>query len=83
MQIRAWHIGEYGEIYAGISEDEVKAFLAGQIGQDEAAESLENCFEEIPSDALDREVEFEGRKTTLRKVSEQCQLPTQIATCYG
>jgi hypothetical protein len=82
MKIRAWHIGEYGEIYAAQSEEEVRNFLIGLIGETESKESIEDCFEELTPQELNQEVEFEGCKTTLRKVAEDCELPTQISTCY-
>jgi hypothetical protein len=88
--IRAWHIGEYNEIYAGRCDEEgIKLFLHELCGKDAAVDSIESLFEEIPQDALDVEIDWRDSggdtiRTTLRREAESYKtLPAQIGTTYN
>lgn len=89
--IRAWHIGEHGEIYAGRCDEEgIKQYLREICGEKDAADQIENCFEELPQEELDRERTMhcdetgKNYRTTLRKEAEEAgsALLTQISTLY-
>ena len=96
--IRAWHIGEYGEIYAGrCTDEEIKQWFREQISSNgdhsEADEQIAECFEEISQDEMDRERDWhsddvpdgesaDGR-SNYRKEAEGGALPCQISTQYN
>ena len=88
-KIRAWHIGEYGEVFAGYSVKEVKDFYRKMIGKaDEAAEAIASEFREIPKSKMDSPFKFnedgETVTTTWRKLARRAiSLPTQISTAYN
>lgn len=81
---RAWHIGEYGEIYVADSEGQVKDFLAKLVGEDEAAESISDCFEELGHTEMDTPIRMEDSEElyTLRNLAASCDEPMQICSCY-
>ena len=88
--IRAWHIGEYGEIFAGrCDEDGIKQFVREECGDKDGQEQIDALCKEIPQEELDVErdwVDSEGDqiRTTYRKEAEGCcELPMQISTTYN
>jgi len=86
MKGSAWHIGEYGEIYAAENEEAVKRLLAGMIGEREAAQSIADFFEELTESDLNKHVWNEdGTETeeTLRQLIDSLTGPMQISSCYG
>lgn len=83
--IRAWHIREDGEIYAGrCSEEEMKKWFEAEW------EGAADYMREVSPEAMDAEVELldeesgEKYKTTLRREAEEAgdSLPAWISTTY-
>jgi hypothetical protein len=87
--IRAWHIGEHGEIYAGrCDEGGMKKFMLELCGPKDGQESIDSLFEEIDQDEMDVErdwIDGDGKetRTTFRKEAEGEALPCQISTTYN
>ena len=85
--IRAWHIGKYGEIFAGrCTDEEMKQYFRKLISMS-ADEQIDECFEEISQEEMDVErdwIDEDGKetRTTFRKESESGALPRQISTDY-
>jgi hypothetical protein len=89
IPIRAWHIGEHGEVYAGrCGEVAIKRWYRKLVGnRDEADECIASCFEEIPASEMKRVQNWDsdGRKhrSSFLKEAELCvELPMQISTTY-
>jgi len=92
--IRAWHIGEHGEIFAGrCDEDGIKQFIRQECGDKDGQEQIDSLCEEIDQEEMDVERpwhfddapdgESEEGKSTYRKQAEECvSLPCQISTTY-
>lgn len=84
--IRVWQIGPDGtEYYAAHSEEEMKDWYRKTVGEEQAAEDMDD-FEEVHD--LDTVMPFDddGVKTTTtwRKLAEDCpELPAQISTGYN
>lgn len=82
--MRAWHIGEHGEIYAAESAEGAKQLMFALVGEEEATEFIESCFEELTARELDREgPDCEGNVTSWRKILATVTFPQQIGTTYG
>jgi hypothetical protein len=87
--IRAWHIGEHGEVFAGrCTEEEMKQWyrelVATSTEPDYGNECIAECFEELSPAELDAPIKFSHAMTTYRKEAEGCLgLPCQIATMYN
>ncbi len=89
-RIRAWHIGEPGEIFAGRCDERgIKRWFAKLIGDSaDAKEQIGSFFEEIDQEELGtiRPWNIDGKtvRTTYLKEAERCvELPMQIATTYN
>jgi len=89
--IRAWHIGEHGEVFAGrcgpVAIRNYYRKLCGNLA--EANEAIIICFEESPQSEMgivrkwgngDNGKNF---RSSYRREAEKCvELPMQIATTY-
>lgn len=85
--VRAWHIGEYGEIYGASSEEDVRNYFRKLVGNKEAEECFESEFLELSSEELDAVKDFnddgEIRQVSFRSLAlESVEWPTQISTTY-
>ncbi|MGC2232083.1 MAG: hypothetical protein WBA09_11305 [Candidatus Acidiferrum sp.] len=87
--IRAWHIGKYGEIFAGrCDEAGIKQYILDLTGEKDGRECIDSLFEEISQEEMDVErdwIDGEGNKTrtTYRKEADGGALPCQIGTTYN
>ena len=87
-EIHVYHIGEYGEVFAAHSEQEVKDYYRDLYSytQEEADKRFADEFREItdldtPFKMKDSDDGSEAM-TTWRKLAEDCDLPTQLSTMY-
>lgn len=88
--IRAWHIGEEGEVFAGRCDEKgIKRYYKKLLGnRDEANKRIASCFVEIPQSELDEirnwNIDGDTVLSSYRKEAEKCvELPMQIATTYN
>lgn len=84
LPVRAWHIGEYGEVYAAHSEEEIKAYYIGLVGRQQADEDFESEFRELTDEEMRAEVtDADGVSWSWLSIAQTVNLPEQIGTLYN
>ena len=81
--IRAWHIGKYGEIFAGRCDEAGIQYILDLTGEKDGRECIDSLFEEISQEEMDVErdwIDGEGNKTrtTYRKDPDPRDQPSPV-----